>query len=58
MKEIEAKDNLILPNCFMDENKRKLKRSFVGKFPPKGSLAKINTILLRNAVFFARNLLL
>ena len=58
MKEIEARDNLILPNSFMDENKRNLKRSFVGKFPPKGSLAKINTILLRNAIFFARNLLL
>ena len=57
LKEIEKKDKLILPNKFMAENRKQLKRSFIGKFPPKGSIAKLNTILLRNAIFFARNLL-
>ena len=42
----------------MEENKRQLKRNYIGKYPAKGSLAKVNTILLRNIVFFARNLLM
>ena len=58
MKELEAKDSHILPNKFMDENKRQLKRKYITKYPPKDSLMKVNTILLRNAVFYARNLLL
>ena len=58
MKEMAAKDSLILDNKWRDENKRQLKRSYIGKYPPEGSIEKINTILLRNAVFYARSLLL
>ena len=58
LKEIEAKDRLILENRFMSENRRQLKRSYIGKYPPQDSIDKVNTILLRNAIFYARNLLL
>ena len=37
---------------------KELKRKFVAQYPPKGSLSRINTILLRNCVFFAWNFLL
>ena len=58
MQQIYAEDSKILENRFVMENKRRLKRQWVGKYPPPGSLAKINTILLRNATFYGRNLLL
>ena len=53
-----ACDAKIMKNKFTEENRRKLKRDWVGKFPPDGSIEKVNTILLRNTIFYARNLLL
>ena len=45
-------------NAYNHELKRKLKRKFVGYFPPSEKVPVVNTILLRIAVFFAHNLLL
>ena len=43
---------------FKAENMRQFKRSFVGKFPKPSLIQPVNTILLRNCIFFAWNHLL
>ena len=35
-----------------------MKRQWVVKYPPSNKITKVNTILLRNCILFAHNLLL
>jgi hypothetical protein len=58
MSEIHKEFSKILPNIYAEENKRSLKRIYVGKYPPKGTITPINTILLRNCIFYALNCIL
>jgi len=58
MEEIENLDKSGLTVSSTDEKKRQLKRIYVSRFPNKGTIQPINTILLRNCIFYAQNLLL
>jgi hypothetical protein len=53
IEEIEAQDRPGITQSYNDEMKRQLKRVYVSRFPVKGTIQPINTILLRNCIFFA-----
>ena len=55
LKEIYRKDSLI--PSYNKQGKRQLKRDCIGQVPGEQKMSKVNTILLRNALFYGQNLL-